>query len=131
MMARFKLLLCVGDWDFGAAPFDRPELGLGCNFKCSETCDLRVTTEEVHKSLMFLRNGGTICTVSGAHWLVEDDSKHHPSELTYGVSQIRDTILGVPVIRTIVYYSILGSILGSPYLGKLPYVEALPITRQI
>ena len=50
MMARFKLLLCVGDWEFGAAPFDRPELGLGCNFNCSETCDLRVTTEEVHKS---------------------------------------------------------------------------------
>ena len=31
--------------------------------------------------------------------------------------KIRGTFLGVPIIRTIVF---LGSILGSPYLGKLP-----------
>ena len=34
-----------------------------------------------------------------------------------GGSKIRGTILGVPMIRIIVYF---GSILGSPYLGKLP-----------
>ena len=34
-----------------------------------------------------------------------------------GVSKIRGIILGVPIIRT-------GSILGSPYLGKLPYIHA-------
>ena len=32
--------------------------------------------------------------------------------------QIRGTFLGIPIIRII---GILGSILGSPYFGKLPY----------
>ena len=32
--------------------------------------------------------------------------------------KIRGTFLGVPIIRIIVYW---GSILGSPYFGKLPY----------
>ena len=32
--------------------------------------------------------------------------------------KIRGTLLGVPIIRTIVF---LGSILGSPYYGELPY----------
>ena len=35
-----------------------------------------------------------------------------------GVPKIRGTILGVPIIRAIVFG---GSILGFPYLGKLPY----------
>ena len=36
----------------------------------------------------------------------------------WGFPKIRGTLLGVPIIRT---YSILGSTLGSPYFGKLPY----------
>ena len=35
----------------------------------------------------------------------------------WGFPKIRSTLLGVPIIRI---NSILGSILGSPYLGKLP-----------
>ena len=35
----------------------------------------------------------------------------------WGFPKSRGTILGVPIIRN---YSILGSILGSPYFGKLP-----------
>ena len=39
-----------------------------------------------------------------------------------GFPKIRGTILGVAIIRTIVtIVSILGSILGSPNFGKLPY----------
>ena len=34
------------------------------------------------------------------------------------VPKIRGTFLGVPIIRTILFW---GSILGSPYLGKLPF----------
>ena len=37
----------------------------------------------------------------------------------WGFPKIRGTFLGVPIIRI----SILGSILGSPYFGKLPYDE--------
>ena len=32
----------------------------------------------------------------------------------------RGTFFGVPIIRTIVFW---GSILGSPYFGKLPYTS--------
>ena len=32
--------------------------------------------------------------------------------------KIKGTLLGVPIIRTLAF---LGSILGSPYFGKLPY----------
>ena len=38
-----------------------------------------------------------------------------------GCPKIRGTILGAPIIRAIVY-SVFGSILGSPYSGKLPYL---------
>ena len=41
------------------------------------------------------------------------------------VPKIRGTYLRVPIIRK--DYSILGSILGSPYLGKLPYVMEQPV----
>ena len=40
-------------------------------------------------------------------------------QLIWGVPIIRGTILGVPIIRV---YNILGSILGYPYFGKLPYL---------
>ena len=35
--------------------------------------------------------------------------------------KVRGTFLGILIIRTIVYI-ILGSILGFPYFGKVPYV---------
>ena len=37
----------------------------------------------------------------------------------WGFPKIRGTILGVPIIRTIVFW---GSILGSPHFEKLPYM---------
>ena len=37
-----------------------------------------------------------------------------------GFPKIKGTFLGVPIIRFIVFW---GSILGFPYLGKLPQVE--------
>ena len=36
-----------------------------------------------------------------------------------GFPKIRGTLLGIPIIRTIVF---LGSIFGFPYSGKLPYL---------
>ena len=39
-------------------------------------------------------------------------------ELYGGFPKIRGTFLGVPIIRIVIYW---GSMLGSPYLGKLPY----------
>ena len=36
----------------------------------------------------------------------------------WGFPKIRGAILGVPIIRIILFW---GSILGSPYFGKLPY----------
>ena len=41
------------------------------------------------------------------------------SEAVLGVSENDGYLLGVPIIRTIVLG---GSILGSPYFGKLPYI---------
>ena len=41
----------------------------------------------------------------------------------WGFPKIRGTILGVPIIRTIIFW---GSMLGSPYFGKLPYTLAGP-----
>ena len=38
--------------------------------------------------------------------------------IIWGFPEIRSTLLGGPYNKD---YSILGSILGSPYLGKLPY----------
>ena len=35
-----------------------------------------------------------------------------------GFHKIRGTLLGVPILRTIVYW---GSILGSPCFGKVPF----------
>ena len=46
--------------------------------------------------------------------------RHVPKRLLknmWGFPKIRGTLLGVPYNKD---YSILGSILGSPYLGKLP-----------
>ena len=40
--------------------------------------------------------------------------------------KIRGTLLGFPIIR-IIYYSIFGSILGSPYFGKLPQGRTLKV----
>ena len=41
-----------------------------------------------------------------------------PSVLTWEFPKIRGTFLGVPIIRITIYW---GSILGSPYFGKLPH----------
>ena len=41
----------------------------------------------------------------------------------WGFPEIRVTLLGVPIIRIV--FCIFGSILGSPYLGKLTYVLPL------
>ena len=46
--------------------------------------------------------------------------KHPGSQvefLTWGFPKIKGPFLGAPIIRTAIY---LGSILGSPYFGKLP-----------
>ena len=48
----------------------------------------------------------------------------------WGFPKNRGTFLGVPIIRTITYshnkdYNILGSILGHPNFGKVPFVECL------
>ena len=44
-----------------------------------------------------------------------------------GFPKLGGTLLGVPIIRTIVFW---GSILGSPYFGKLPYGHSLCILSQ-
>ena len=50
-----------------------------------------------------------------------------------GFPKIRGTVLGVPLIRT--NYSILGSMLGCPYFGKLPktyiYICICPHTYNV
>ena len=58
------------------------------------------------------------------------DSSRLISACNVGVPKIRGTILGVPITRIIVF---LGSILGSPYFGKLPcqyrYGRVWPVER--
>ena len=45
------------------------------------------------------------------------------SNQIWGFPKIRGTLFGGPYNKD---YSVLGSILGSPYLGKLPYIIATP-----
>ena len=51
-------------------------------------------------------------------WGLPEPGETSPRTL-WEFPRIRGTLLGVPIIRTI--YSILGSILGSPSFGKLPF----------
>ena len=58
--------------------------------------------------------------MSARAWGSSANPLKQPSLTIWGFPKIRGTLFGDPHIKD---YSILGSILGSPYLGKLPYTQ--------
>ena len=70
----------------------------------------------LHVSFLFLISLQTACLLFSRHWVVLAFFKGFRAGSLLWNSEIRRIFLGGPYIKD---YSILGSILGSPYFGKI------------
>ena len=73
----------------------------------------------MHGSWLFTAAAVAAAVGSGKRWgLVEPGIHLWTAIEIWGFPKIRGTLLGVPIIRTIVFW---GLYWGPPYFGKLPY----------